>query len=229
MGAAIPALVGAAASVGGGLLTSGANNAAIDAQNQARQEATQRQIQLQQQENQRQENFRQQQQTADDASLQTMTPQAVQQQLTDIQNKNAAPGNVLTDAMAKLSPSEVAPASRADETQQSADDLSKRLATGAANTRQYLNAKSNVGAYDQLFQNMGRADTNTSQYLTMINKQRQGSLDAAGVANNYLGQSFADAITPNVGESTMGNILTDTGKAAMRTYSGYGSGGGGYY
>jgi hypothetical protein len=228
MGAAIPALVGAAASIGGGLLTSSAQNSAIDAQNQARQQATQRQIAMQKQEDQRQENFRQQQQTADDAALQQQTPQAVQQQLTTIQNQNAAPGNVLTDAMAKLSPGEVAPASRADETQQSADDLSKRLAQGAANTRTYLNAKSNVGAYDQLFQNMGRANTGTAQFLTNINKQRQGSLDTAGVQNSYLGQNFADAITPNVTQSTLGNILTDAGKAATRTYGGSG-GSGGYY
>jgi len=217
MGAAvIPALIGAAVSVGGSLMQSKAQSAAVDAQNRAQQAAIARQRAATQAEYARQEDLRKQQAGDMQDSLSTQDVGSVTNQLEQVQaDRSAAPTKLASD-VAAMSPDEVAIAARpgtGSDVQVVNSDLGARLAQASAKTRGYLQAKSDVGAYDQLFGDRARQLGQTNEDINFLNKKRSGSLATSGIETGYLGQDFANSIVPNSTGMALGSALSGLGSA----------------
>jgi hypothetical protein len=228
MGAAvIPALIGAAVSVGGSLVQSKAQSAAVEAQNRAQQQAMQRQQQARQQEYARQETLRKQQQGLMDESLAGQDGNSVTNQLEQVKADRSEAPVALSQEMAALTPGDAAIAARpgqGGDVQIVNDDLGARIAQAAQKTRGYLQAKSDIGAYGQLFGDRARTLGMTNENLNFINKKRGGSLDTSAIETGALGQDFASSIAPNSMGMALGSAISGLGqmlgKGAAGKYSG---------
>lgn len=225
MGAAIiPAVIGAVASIGGSFMQANAQKAAVEAQNQAQQAAMQRQMKARQEEDARQEQMRLAQQAEADKSLSTQDVGSVTDQLDKTKAESAAPVTAIANSIAQMSPGEVAVAARpgtAQDTTIVQNDLGQRLNQAAAHTRDYLQAKSNLGAWDTMFGNRGRQLGDVNENLNFINKKRTGSLATAEIGIDQLGQSYAGSIVPNSTAMALGSAAGGLGDIVSK-YGGYG-------
>lgn len=229
MGAVIPAVLGTVVSLGGSMMQANAQQAAIDAQNAAQKAAMERSKRVRMQEERRQDAMRQRQQQMLDESREGQKVETVKEELEATKAKAAEPGEAFAADVAALQPGEVALPSRADagpavvgSTDVAANEanLGEFLAKAAGSARAYNRARSDLGAWDQLYQDRARKLGLTSEQLNFENKLREGSLRTTEVQNDLVNDSFASAISPGWG--------VGLGEGLMSLGNKIGSGGGGY-
>jgi hypothetical protein len=215
MGAVIPGIIGAAASIGGGLLKSNAEQNAIDTQNMITQRAQAQATQVRQQEQQRQQQLQQQALQAQQAQVGQNTVGNVQNQITQQEQQAAQPAQTIASSIAAMSPSETALPSSANDPSNVNADLSKRLALSADLVRKYAAPKSNLQAVGTVFGNIARQYNNTGDYLGMINNQRNSSLQTAQGEMGLVGNPYGvNDIKPNLAYADLASGLgTDISKA----------------
>jgi hypothetical protein len=230
MGAAVlPAILGTVVSLGGSMMQANAQQAAIDAQNEAQRRAMEQSKRVRMNEERRQDEMRKRQEALTAESREGQKVEAVKEELGETQAARAEAGQGFAADVAALQPGEVALPSRAagpavvgstDVDAQNAN-LGEFLARAANQARAYNTAKSDIGAYDELFQNRGRRLGLTSEQLNFQNKLREGSLATMGVENDLVNDSFASSISPGWGVG-LGSGLMKLGDTIGSPSGGYG-------
>jgi hypothetical protein len=221
MGASIiPAVLGAVTSIGGTMINANAQQQQIDAVNQAQRAAMERSKRVRMAEENRQDAMRKNQQRLAETSQEGQRVENVSKELEETKGARGEEATKFATDIAAMSPGEVALPSRSDTGMEIVNsDLGERLARAANQARTMLQAKSDLGAYDELFQNRARGLGRTSEELNFINKLREGSLATTGVQNEFVSNPYERSIAVGPG-ANIGAGFARLGESLMAPPSG---------